>query len=671
MYWFRSGNPIDFLPWLAVSFTWIIGGWLLATHVFSLEKHERLIIGFGVGLTLYLWLTNIMGHWLNPVLTFTLPGLLILFLGIVVAWRAKRPLINKEDLTIIPVLAISACLFAYFLLVQRGLGIFDDRKNLSVISLMANGDIPPHFYMNAAYYHAYHYGSQLLGASLMRLGSMFPWSAFDFGKATYFTLTVILVGLVAKRYLKENWKAVVVALLFIFLSGTRYLLMFLPSRVLESLDPFVQFQGVSQDIGAPYSKALFMDLVIGGDPPNRYPFGFLNGFRHPLIMANAGTWSYAQVLTLIIWLVAARSKHWLSVPILAILFSHLALTWESSYGLLLIAGLFSLAYWLINRSTFNLSSQRYLILAALISVPVSFLQGGTLTELMRNLLSGNQAYLQAELRGIEAGGLFSFQFPPALFSAHLGKLNIFSPQQMILALFDLGPIIYFVPWITSWAWKRFRKGDFVTGLIIISACVSALIFLFFTYDRTRRDIGRFIGHSIMLWNILFLVVLLENKQKQKSFRGIVGWISAILMFVSGVALGISQTSAISQPIISDNLTGLDAAISAMTWGKLPTEDLVMDTRLTWRATALSGNHTIALHQGKTLPAWSKLNSDPDIDGFLDAGYRYIYVDELWWRFLSDEERNALQNECIEVVAEVKDEEQYLFRRLLDLAECYQ
>jgi len=38
MYWFRESNIFGFIPWLLVVLVWTIGGWLIATHAFNLEK---------------------------------------------------------------------------------------------------------------------------------------------------------------------------------------------------------------------------------------------------------------------------------------------------------------------------------------------------------------------------------------------------------------------------------------------------------------------------------------------------------------------------------------------------------------------------------------------------------------------------------------------------------
>ena len=87
MYWFRESNVFGFIPWLLVALVWTIGGWLIATHAFNLEKKQRILIGFGLGLVIYLWLVNLMGGWFDVKIAYILPSLLVLIIGLVFAWR--------------------------------------------------------------------------------------------------------------------------------------------------------------------------------------------------------------------------------------------------------------------------------------------------------------------------------------------------------------------------------------------------------------------------------------------------------------------------------------------------------------------------------------------------------------------------------------------------------
>ena len=119
---------------------------------------------------------------------------------------------------------------------------YDDYHHLPAISAMGAGNLPPRYILNAAYDYSYHYGFELLGGSLMRLGNLFPWSAFDLGKAMVWVYSLILVAYLLKQYLQQTWKVTLGVGLFLFLGGTRYLMMLLPASLLQSFRQAHHFQ---------------------------------------------------------------------------------------------------------------------------------------------------------------------------------------------------------------------------------------------------------------------------------------------------------------------------------------------------------------------------------------------------------------------------------------------
>ena len=100
MDWFRIGTLISFIPWIAISLTWLIVGWLMATHAFRLERRERLIVGIGLDLVPYLWFVNVLGHWLSATPTFALAGILVLITGVAFAlpqFPPMDPVLGAEE----------------------------------------------------------------------------------------------------------------------------------------------------------------------------------------------------------------------------------------------------------------------------------------------------------------------------------------------------------------------------------------------------------------------------------------------------------------------------------------------------------------------------------------------------------------------------------------------
>jgi hypothetical protein len=80
---------------------------------------------------------------------------------------------------LLPQVIALALLFGLFFAISRGLAIFDDYAHLPTLSLMAAGDIPPHFSLDPRVPYGYHYFLLLLAAQMTRLSSWFPWTAWD------------------------------------------------------------------------------------------------------------------------------------------------------------------------------------------------------------------------------------------------------------------------------------------------------------------------------------------------------------------------------------------------------------------------------------------------------------------------------------------------------------
>jgi hypothetical protein len=165
---------------------------------------------------------------LHPTLTFVLAAVLVLLLGLAFTWKGERPILDWRDWKIWKWLLVGLVLAWLFERFAMGMAIFDEPKNLSIVSTMAAGDIPPHHYMNADVFFPYHYGFQLLGASLVRLGGLFPWSAFDLSKALVGAYFFLLVALFARRFVDRPRAGFILAGVMALASGTRFLLYLLP-----------------------------------------------------------------------------------------------------------------------------------------------------------------------------------------------------------------------------------------------------------------------------------------------------------------------------------------------------------------------------------------------------------------------------------------------------------
>lgn len=669
MYWFRDANLFGIFPFALALFSWVLGGWLLARHLFQLPARQRLLIGFGLGLVAYLWLLNLLGGRIEIGLSYFLPAILVMLAGVLSAWRSGKPFLEWEDLKLSPFLLLFAGLFIYSLFLERGLGIYDDYHHLPAISAMGAGNLPPRYILNAAYDYSYHYGFELLGGSLMRLGNLFPWSAFDVGKAMLWVYSLVLVAILLKQFLQETWKVILAVALFLFMGGTRFLLMLLPEPLLQSIGNAITFSGVSQDLNLPFAKILFAPWTVGGGPPQPFIYGFTNSLNSGYILNHMGEFPLNLIILLLLWYLADKFTSAKAVPVFAILFAHLALTYESTYGLLLVSLALAGARLFLRKKSIPKAFWLF-TLAAAISLPFAIFQGGSLFSIFQGVFEKALGSRPAVIIHPDAESVFSFQWPPAIPTSHFGALSIVSLPQLVVGLFEIGPILFFSPSITKWVWRKFKQGEWVLGVVILSAWVGFIISLLISYNLSERDITRFAKHALLLWNLFFLILLLQKEPVWGRWGRSLAVFCTALMLVSGLVNTRVQNSALDRPMFSDGIDGLDAQITNRLWGTLDQQDLVFDPSSNdWRATTVTGLLTMSSMNRQTTPLWNQLSRDPSLQGFLQNGFRYLYVDQSWWRALTDSQRNSLSDPCIRIVASASLDGDFQFRRLLDMEAC--
>lgn len=88
MYWFYNRNLLDFALFLLLSCGWAFGGVLLVRSVFKLHRIDRILTGLAAGFVLFIGLSNLIANLLPLTQAFWLASLLILFCGIMFAWRS-------------------------------------------------------------------------------------------------------------------------------------------------------------------------------------------------------------------------------------------------------------------------------------------------------------------------------------------------------------------------------------------------------------------------------------------------------------------------------------------------------------------------------------------------------------------------------------------------------
>jgi hypothetical protein len=668
MYWFRTGNALDGIAIIPFFFLFTFGGWLLSTHAFKLKSRERVVVGFGLGLALTLWFSNLFGRWLSPQIAFWGAAGAVLLLGLLSTIWSDRPFLDKKDLQVWPLLLFFMGITLLFTLMGRGLGIFDDRKNLSIISTMAAGDIPPHFYMNSGFLFKYHYGFQLFGASLMRVGGLFPWSAFDLSKGITAALAIALAYLWGWRVTYRKLGGVITAFVLTFASGGRWLLTLLPPSILSRAGAQLTLWGSGSSSAPDLFEGLTSTWVIVNGPPVQIPFAFVNGILQPFILyLQAGPKSLALVIFLLLFLLFRRQMDKFGLIILTLLLAMWGLTAEAEFVLFAI-GLFTafivLRAWRVEPN-WRLELRTVTIVLVIASAIIIF-QGGTITETVRGVMLPTEEPL-AGTAGPSVG--FSLRFPPAIVSAHLGELRITKPGELLIGLMEIGPALLLFPFVLWSSIRWAKRGRFLYLAIAISTFFGFVIPLFLRYE-VDRDITRLTNYALLGW-ILLSIPLLRVVWRQRLSdwgRTIIVAGAALLVFGGLIVTG-SLLTAIPKAVLGYAIEPVDAAMTRLVWDKLEPGADVLDSR-SWRAVPITGRLTrSAVDSYAELRAWSDLVDFPEVHKVSASGYQYVYIDTFWWDSIPEIARDSYSDSCVNLIHETHDNASNGSRWLFDVNEC--
>jgi hypothetical protein len=651
------------LGWVVL---WVVGGWLLASTLFCLRRGESAMVGLGLGLMAQIWLANALSHVLPTPASFWLAAALVGIAGIAAWLLARRH--SSLELSASHWLLLGA-LTLLFYAIGRGLGIFDDYQNLPTISLMAAGDVPPHFALNPALRFGYHYLLLLLAGEVMRIGNMFPWSALDLTRAVTLALPLILAGLWAHRLTGNRLAAMLTGCLLAFASGTRWLLLLLPPTLLSSISANVTLIGSAATSAPNLAQAMISNWKIDGAGPIPFPFAFYSGINQPYIMAYTGIAGSANLIMLLILLTAQRWRHWSAAVLTAVLLSCLAIANEIAFLLIGMGVLVSAAAWMLGIRGRPLPVElRYWMLIMSGALALAVVQGGMLTEILRRTLVpgiGTSTYFDATP---------VFVWPPAIISAHLGSLSFANPLQLTTALLEIGPVVVVTPVAFSWGWKSLRLGRWYEASLIATSFGAVLaIFVAFKgplYTATPRLMG---GWFFIC--SLYAVPLTWIWLKRHSDAWKAGAVAAgLICGLGGLVLFGVQLAAIQKPTYASFITPMDAKMSQEYWNKLPSTAWVFDP-VVFRAPTIFGRFTESSPTWYARsPEWQALADAPDPFKIRAAGFGYMYFDSDYWGGLTRAAQLLFAAPCVKQLAQVDGihgERDFTkdFRRLLDIHAC--
>ena len=136
---------LDFAPLILWALLWIVGGCLLAASLFRLRSREVTMVGLGIELVIEIWLANVLAQTMPLMIAFWLAAVLTLLGGLIAVIILRRQNTKIDFSLSLGQWLILFLLTVLLISIGRGLALFDDYQNLPTISLMATGDIPPHF----------------------------------------------------------------------------------------------------------------------------------------------------------------------------------------------------------------------------------------------------------------------------------------------------------------------------------------------------------------------------------------------------------------------------------------------------------------------------------------------------------------------------------------------
>jgi hypothetical protein len=652
--------------------TWSAGGWLLASSTFHLPRRLVFGVGLALGAVMQVWFANLLGFLLPAPVAFWGGALLTLGLGIAFTWPVS---LDKICRAVIPASwgQVLAFLFLTYIFtaIGRGLLLFEDYQNLPTISLMATGDIPPHFALDPNIRFGYHYLMLLFAAQVMHLGGIVPWNALDLTRGLFFGLTILLTYLWTERMTRNRLAAYAGAVFAAFTCGTRWLLLLLPSGWVAYLSRDITLLGSAAQSVPDLASGLTLPWAIDGAGPIPFPFAFVNGITPPLILSHGGSGMMVAALSILILLLYRFWHNWRGGVVMAVLLSALANLSEHAYLTAFIGlGLVLILHWIRTRSLkIPRDFLRWILVGAVSGLFAAF-QGGVLTEIVRGLLG-----FQAGTGNSYFSVGFKLNLHPTVISGHLGLLDLTDPSQLIVALLEIGPVLLAIPITAVWGWKMLSAHRWWDAALVFGG-IMGIVSLFLRYEGSAgvTATSRLFG-DLLTPLTLFAVPLLWTWAKAHSLRIQQTLLSLgfITIFGGLILFGIELIAA-QKPVLPLAMGSMDIQIYNEYWDKLEPDALVFDT-LPARAVTIFGRFTDS-NETWYVPkeSWIRLAQNPFPRDLRAAGFDYFYYSLINWEGFSPAVRSALDDPCVKQIIQVDGvrsdtDSRKSWLRLVDIRGC--
>ncbi len=661
-------SELQILPLLLLFLLWGVGGWLMTLRWFDLESHERGFIGFGLGMVVANWLGNFTARVLPMSIAFWAAALLTVMLGLVAALPLKRESFPRlADVQWTKWLLFIAAVIV-FALIGRGLGMLDDFQNLPLSSLMATGDIPPHFPGSPETRFGYHYFLILLSVQFMRVANAGPWTALDLARGLTLAIAMVCTGLLAWRLTRNKLMAWISAAFFALAGGTRWLLLLLPGTLLNRISSELTLIGSGRDTADTLFEALSLPWEVAGSGSIPFPFAFVNGVNAPALMTHNGYGVLPGVILLLLLLLAGKQQTWLAGIPLSILLASLALANEVDFAILYLGIVLVAIVWLVRNQTLRPPDSARLWIVVIIAAGIlAMIQGGLATEVLYGLITPSTSQPESYF---EIG--FSI-VPPAVISSHLGRLSIFNPIQLLAALLEIGPLILALPLVLIWGYKALHEEQWFQAALVASAIPSLLsIFVEYSGNAGLTATTRLLSNVFFVCKILAVPLLWLWLQKQPEWRRNITYGLGAMTILGGILLFTIELIVIPRPVYTEYLVDMDARFYEEYWDRLSPPSAWVFDPVASRAPTLFGRQINAIvHWGVHKPEYSALVQDPDPYQLNAAGYHYVYADKEYWKQYATQLEQACVN-ILKTVDGAKLSHGVLipdFRQLADISEC--
>ena len=661
-------SEINLIPALFLLFIWALGGWLMTARTFNLPAHERGLVGLGVGLVSGTWMANWLARFVSPDFAFWGAGALTVIVGALMAWPLKQDVIPGKSFRFRQ-WGLFVVIVIVFTLIGRGFGFFDDHQNLAPVSIMATGDVPPHFSYNPDLRFGYHYFLLLVASHFVRVAGAGPWTALDLARGLTLALTLFYGGFLALRITKSKTAQALSMIFMAFAGGARWLFLLLPLSLQRQLSSSVTLIGSGADSGPNLITTIYKYWKIEGTGPLPFPFMFGSGLDASFSLFHNGWGTSAITMTLLLVLMTGviRSRKSAYIPVIIIL-AAMAFASEVTFAFIYFGLFFAVFFWLIQKHKteaknlfLRLPRSLWLWIGIMfISGVLALLQGGMFTEIARGWIerqtsSASETYFKVSF----ALGL------PTILSAHLGYLSMLNPLQWVAILGETGLTVLALPIVLKQLPRKSNEESWFEAALLGSIIVSLLmVFVQYTGNAGPTAVSRMQAHFLSILKIFAVPLVWVWLQKRGESFKIAGLSWGFLTIFSGISLFGLQMAAMPNPIYAIYLDQLDAQMFSRQWNKLEPGTMVYDPVYPRAATIFGRPIRSSRTMGETLPEWNMLSEDPDPFKLKAAGYDYLYVD---MKYLN-KYASIIQNDCVKQIDHVEEkngpdlvDERYLFQ----------